>query len=430
MNYKEIENIEKRAFENAVFATETKKEDAEKYIEKIYSIYFSQNKGNAMIEEKTGIDFDALFMDKKHNYISLVNSVDIGNPLNIYSISMDGKEYTFLKEYLVYGRFLINNGKIKNMLINPENTDSYKNLCSVIIGQEEMKKTLLKLGAVFQYSKRREAYDLKKLPIHNVFAFVGPPGTAKTTAAVYFASMMKEMQVLDKSNMAYVTGSQLKAKYVGQTSERVHELFMKNDIIIIDEAYSLVNYNESDKTDNFSQEALAQLCTEVEEHSGDKLIIFSGYGGDIYEKNNKMKQFFNENPGIASRITFTVNFSSYNVDEMINIFKLLAKNAEFELEEGFEDILVPFFEGRINREDFGNGREARRILELSMSEAAMDFISWADKDMDIYKANNMTEKTRLSIILKKHIKSAVEIFEMSVKAAEGNVGKNALFCEV
>lgn len=222
--------------------------------------------------------------------------------------------------------------------------------------------------------------------------------------------------------MAYVTGSQLKAKYVGQTAEKVHELFVKNDIIIIDEAYSLVNYNDSDKTDNFSQEALAQLCTEVEEHSDDKLIIFAGYGGDIDEKNNKMKRFFNENPGIASRITFTVNFSSYNTNEMLDIFELLAKNSDFGLEEGWRDVLRPFFEKRVNNPNFGNGRDARRLLEQTMCAAAVDFIQWADEDMDIFSPVGTAEKERLLTLSLKHIKDAVKEFEKSESAAEGRVG--------
>ncbi len=144
-----------------------------------------------------------------------------------------------------------------------------------------------------------------------MLAFIGPPGTAKTTSARYFAEMMTEQELLSGGSIAYVTGTQLKAKYVGQTSDRVHQIFETNDIIIIDEAYSLVNYNETERTDNFSQEALAQLCIEVEEHSDDKLIIFAGYGGDIHEKNNKNETFLDENPGISSRITFTVHFSPY-----------------------------------------------------------------------------------------------------------------------
>lgn len=167
-----------------------------------------------------------------------------------------------------------------------------------------------------------------------------------------------------------------------RTAAKVHDIFMDNDIIIIDEAYSLVNYNETSRTDSFSQEALAQLCIEVEDHSYDKLIIFAGYGGDIDDKHNKMKKFLDENPGISSRITFTVNFSSYSEEEMLDIFKLLASNASYRLEDGWREILLPFFKERIKAPNFGNGREARRLLEHSMSIAAQSYIEWERKSHD------------------------------------------------
>ena len=135
-----------------------------------------------------------------------------------------------------------------------------------------------------------------------------------------------------------------------------------------------------------------------------------------------MKRFFNENPGIASRITFTVNFSSYNTNEMLDIFELLAKNSDFGLEEGWRDVLRPFFEKRVNNPNFGNGRDARRLLEQTMCAAAVDFIQWADEDMDIFSPVGTAEKERLLTLSLKHIKDAVKEFEKSESAAEGRVG--------
>lgn len=46
-------------------------------------------------------------------------------------------------------------------------------------------------------------------------------------------------------------------------------------------------------------------------------MIFAGYGGtDVDEKNNKMKEFIDANPGIKSRINSTFYFPSYTAPEM------------------------------------------------------------------------------------------------------------------
>ena len=413
MNRKQIAVYEKRGYENASFATGYSREKADACIRRIYETYrkklledgyygYGENrKVPATIEE-----------DEKINYIDLIKDVDFSDKRSPFFKDLNKDELNFMEKYVIYGKHLLQEGKINERCVYTKETDAYRDLCRNIVGQQEMKETLCKLGAVFSYSQKRRLYDLNTAEIHKVFAFIGPPGTAKTTAARYFARMMSEEGVLSGHRIAYVTGTQLKAKYVGQTAAKVHDIFMDNDIIIIDEAYSLVNYNETSRTDSFSREALAQLCIEVEDHSHDKLIIFAGYGGDIDDKHNKMKKFLDENPGISSRITFTVNFSSYNEYEMLDIFELLARNANYRLEDGWRDILVEFFRERIHAPNFGNGREARRLLEHSMSIAAQKYIEW-ERTLPEFASEGEREKEevdRLTMLTCDDLKLAVKEF--------------------
>lgn len=422
MNKKQIAIYEKRGFANASFATGYSKEKAEACVKKIYETYRKK-----LIEDGYYGYGDArkipesIEADEKINYIDLIKEVDFTDRRSIFLKELDIEELSFMEKYVIYGKHLLQAGKIDERCVYTKDTDAYKDLCKNIVGQQEMKETLCKLGAVFSYSKKRELYDLDTADIHKVFAFIGPPGTAKTTSARYFARMMNEEGVLSGHRIAYVTGTQLKAKYVGQTAARVHDIFMDNDIIIIDEAYSLVNYNETTRTDSFSQEALAQLCIEVEDHSHDKLIIFAGYGGDVDDRNNKMKRFLDENPGISSRITFTVNFSSYNEQEMLDIFELLAKNASYRIEDGWRDILLPFFKERKSAPNFGNGREARRLLEHAMSIAAQRYIEW-ERTAPEFASEGEREKEeidRLTMLTCDDLKFAVKAFLYAEKVIRG-----------
>lgn len=413
MNKKQIAVYEKRGYENASFATGYSREKADMCIKRIYEIYRKKllEDGYYGYGENRKVP-DSIEEDEKINYIDLIKDVDFTDKRSPFFKDLNKEELNFMEKYVIYGKHLLQEGKINERCVYTKETDAYKDLCRNIVGQQEMKETLCKLGAVFSYSQKRRLYDLNTAEIHKVFAFIGPPGTAKTTAARYFARMMSEEGVLSGHRIAYVTGTQLKAKYVGQTAAKVHDIFMDNDIIIIDEAYSLVNYNETSRTDSFSQEALAQLCIEVEDHSHDKLIIFAGYGGDIDDKHNKMKKFLDENPGISSRITFTVNFSSYNEYEMLDIFELLARNANYRLEEGWREILVEFFKERINAPNFGNGREARRLLEHSMSIAAQKYIEW-ERSLPQFANEGEREKEevdRLTMLTCDDLKLAVKEF--------------------
>lgn len=84
----------------------------------------------------------------------------------------------------------------------------------------------------------------------------------------------------------------------------------------------------------------------------------------IISEKNKMKEFLEANPGISSRITFTVEFPSYSPDrEMPEIFKKIAENSEYDLEDGWRDIATDFFKERAKSGSFGNGREARKLFQ-------------------------------------------------------------------
>lgn len=134
-----------------------------------------------------------------------------------------------------------------------------------------------------------------------------------------------------------------------------------------------------------------------------------------------MKRFLDENPGISSRITFTVNFSSYNEEEMLDIFELLANNASYRLEDGWRDILLPFFRERIKASNFGNGREARRLLEHSMSIAAQRYIEW-ERTFPSFSSEADREKEevlRLTILTCEDLKSAVKAFLYAEKVIRG-----------
>lgn len=408
MNQEKVQELEKKAFENALYYTGISLEKGKLIIQKIYAIYKNQGFDAVKINDE-GLQ---RFNEDKLKYVEMITSVNLEEKENKYTKRLTKQEFLFFQEYIKFGNYLMQKGQENKKEVHPKETSAYIRLCKNIIGQQEMKETLCKLGAVYQYAKKREKYHFTNLPIHKVLAFIGPPGTAKTTSAMYFAEMMKEEGILTGEKLVSITGTQLKAKYVGQTSERVHQIFQNHDIIIIDEAYSLVNYHETDRTDSFSQEALAQLCIEVEEHSQDKLIIFAGYGGDISDKDNKMKKFMDENPGISSRITFTVYFSSYRAEEMLEIFRLLAENANYSLEEGWKEILLPFFEKRINAENFGNGREARRLLEHAMAVSALHFMDWCalTGEMNLEQREE-EEKYRLSILSVQDLSTAVEEFQ-------------------
>ena len=96
---------------------------------------------------------------------------------------------------------------------------------------------------------------------------------------------------------------------------------------------------------------------------------------DVDEKDNRMQTFIDSNPGIKSRITSTFYFKSYTSKDMVEIFKRIAKNSGYCISNDLDKVVEDFFKKRVSARDFGNGREARVLLETAEVFAAKRVMS-------------------------------------------------------
>lgn len=236
---------------------------------------------------------------------------------------------------------------------------------SDLVGMSDVKEQIESNINMMKFIRYCRKEGMKVPEYKFVYMFLGAPGTAKTTVAQIMGEMMKNDGLLEGTRFVSVSGAELKACYVGHTAPKVHALFEENDIIIIDEAYSIAS-SDSRGMDTFSQEALAQLAIELETHGHNRLVIFAGYGGmDINQKNNKMKSFLDANPGIKSRINDTIYFPAYSSETMVSIVdNMFTKyDLKYENKDVIFELIKDYFEHRIKDDNFGNGREARSFVE-------------------------------------------------------------------
>lgn len=239
-----------------------------------------------------------------------------------------------------------------------------------LIGMEKVKEQVKNIVQVMKYNKCRAEMGLGNTNFHNVHLLIGAPGTAKTTVAKIMGNIMREENLLPGNRFTCVNGADLKGMFVGHSAPKVKQLFIENDIILIDEAYSLIDVHGS--MDSFSQEALAQLMIEIEEHAMDKLVMFAGYGGTgVLERNNKMKKFIDANPGLKSRINSTIFFESYTPRQMVDIVHVQARTQKLFVSSEADNLILEYFEERVKDPNFGNGREARSLLENAMVFSAV-----------------------------------------------------------
>lgn len=239
-----------------------------------------------------------------------------------------------------------------------------------LVGMENVKQQIRNIVQTMKYAKYREEMGLGRSMFHNIHLLIGAPGTAKSSVAKLLGRILFEEKLLPDNRFICINGADLKGRYVGHTAPRVKALFEQYDVIMIDEAYSLTAQHGGEM-DSYGQEALAQLMIELEEHSMDKLVLFAGYGGtNVADKDNKMKEFLNGNPGLKSRINSTIFFESYRPEEMVQIVHCQAKLQKFTIAKEADEFIRKYFEKRAKSSNFGNGREARSLVENAFRYAA------------------------------------------------------------
>ena len=236
--------------------------------------------------------------------------------------------------------------------------DPYRKLMDMI-GCEEAKQQMTAMIADFRMRKLAAARGRNSSRAYYHAVFTGNPGCAKTTCARLYAKVLTREGIIKSDRFAELSRSKIVDKYVGSTAQNVRKLFERNadGVIFIDEAYTLCDSDQTGKN-NFGIEAINELIVCMENHP-ETVVIFAGYP-------DKMEEFLSSNPGLRSRIPYTVAFSDYTTEELVAISRLIAGEQGYEIAESAVNKLSAIYDLARNQKDFGNGRYARNIVEAAV----------------------------------------------------------------
>ena len=102
----------------------------------------------------------------------------------------------------------------------------------------------------------------------------------------------------------------------------------------------------------------------MEDHREDLVVILAGY-------TDEMEEFMGVNPGLSSRFINEIIFEDYNVEELIQIAKLMYEQNQYCLTKGAVEKLTSIFEIERRIKHFGNGRFVRNVYEDSLRKQAV-----------------------------------------------------------
>ena len=115
--------------------------------------------------------------------------------------------------------------------------------------------------------------------------------------------------------------------------------------------------------EDYGTEAITTIVQEMENRRDDTIVIFAGYP-------EEMDQFFARNPGLRSRVPFTIRFPDYSAEEMVQIAVLEAEKRGFVLSEKARERVKELCGKAISDGENGNGRLCRNMVENALLEYA------------------------------------------------------------
>ena len=275
---------------------------------------------------------------------------------------------------------LIQTEDIEGMLVTPKEDDDAYELLKELIGMSQLKAKIKEIVAQIKLQKQlvKMGKKIESPSLH--MAFLGNPGTGKTTLARILGQIFKQEKILRKGEFFEHSGNEFIegniAEIIRKTRKACKESY--GSVMFIDEAYGMAIGHSNGNT---GDDVIPILVEEMENHRDDMCIIFAGY-------EDEMETFFKANSGIKSRIPHILHFPNYSKEELFEIFIEMAEGC-FEYEEELKEILQDYLENipgeYYDAKDFGNARFIRNLYERVWGKAAYRINFTEDKEIILKK---------------------------------------------
>lgn len=302
-------------------------------------------------------------------YVKLLSSLNEGEGVGLSATTIKMTNNLFPKSMKIvddYGKVVQPQISLANATKLEPNTSAQLSLpdqkLDELIGLADVKTIIKKMIAYCQFTAK---YQMPP-SMSNHMVFTGNPGTAKTTVARLMYEILVNVGRLKPNKFVEVGRQDLVGQYVGQTAPKVKRAFEKaiGGMLFIDEAYSLSIKNAG----GFGEEAVATLVQEMENHRNDVIVVLAGY-------KNEMEEMLQINPGLRSRVSFSINFPDYSPNELAEITSSIVRRDGYSMQDdAFEYIQTKYNECKLPV-DLGNGRYARNLVEHAMLNYSMRIIN-------------------------------------------------------
>ena len=242
-----------------------------------------------------------------------------------------------------------------------------------LVGLAPVKLRVREIAALLLVERVRERMGLSGGAPSLHMCFTGNPGTGKTTVAMRMAEILHRLGYCRKGHVVAVTRDDLVGQYIGHTAPKTKDVLKRamGGVLFIDEAYYL-HRPENEK--DYGQEAIEILLQVMENQRDDLVVILAGY-------KDRMEQFFESNPGMASRIAHHVSFPDYTPDELFEIAEKMLSEWNYHFDPAAEAAFREYLVVRRGRPHFANARSVRNALDRIRLRQALRLFEERGKEL-------------------------------------------------
>lgn len=293
--------------------------------------------------------------------------------------------------------------KLENYLVPTLEEVKYK--LDSIIGIEELKDFIVNVENNWKVQKIRKRLGLKTSKISMNMIFTGNAGTGKTNAARVIFEYLNALGMLSRGVFVEVSKADFVTENTNDISKRTNDIINSalGGVLFIDEAYSLCESEE----DKIGKEIVDALLKGIEDNRDNLIVILAGYEKD-------MENFLSFNQGLKSRFSNTIHFKDYNPVEMYEIAVNIAKSKGYRIAKNVKSGLIDLFTRNqiTGKNDLGNARFVRNIVENAIIDASKKYLTNSDKEIDLLDRDNFNFKANAKFDLEEKLNEIIGLDEV------------------